>query len=278
MRSASKPPETTIRTSPKPLASSCSRTSRTSSGATPFGACSPCTRWSERSASRSDVSSRTPHSAGPSARATAERGADGVVGEVDQHGDVHVVRVAPRERRRGGDRVAAVGRDQPVRDGADAAAAPPRGLRVGRDADRAGHVRRPAVAGLHEPVVVARREEQDRLAAGGLDHLGDVAHDQRAAREAAEVDGLEVREQRRTGPRSSSRSPTARSRRPRAARAPRARPSRPPSRRPRAGAPSTARAPRRPRRYRRGRSACAGTPASSRAGCGPRARAAPWCS
>jgi hypothetical protein len=45
-------------------------------------------------------------------------------------------------------------------------------------------------------VVVAGGEVQDRLAARRLDDLADVAHDQRAARHRAEVDGLEVGEQR----------------------------------------------------------------------------------
>ena len=80
-------------------------------------------------------------------------------------------REALGERPRRRDRVAAVGRDQPVRDGADPAAAPPGRLRVGRHADRPGDVRGPAVAGLHEPVVVAGGEEEDLLAVRGLDDV-----------------------------------------------------------------------------------------------------------
>ncbi len=79
--------------------------------------------------------------------------------------------------------------------GADPGAAPPRRLGVGRHADRPGHVRGPAVTGLHQPVIVAGREEEDRLAARGLHHLAHVAHHQRAPGQAAEVHGLEVGEQ-----------------------------------------------------------------------------------
>ena len=87
-----------------------------------------------------------------------------------------------------------------MRDGADAAAAPPGGLRVGGDADlgaadRAGDVRRVAVAGLHAMVVVPGGHEDDRLAVRGAEHALGVGRDQRAAREDAEVDGLEMAEQ-----------------------------------------------------------------------------------
>ena len=118
-----------------------------------------------------------------------------------------------------------------MRHGADAAPAPPRGLRVGRDADRAGHVRGPAVAGLHEPVVVASREVEDRFAAGRAHHRGDVAHDQRPPRQRAEIDGLQVREQAVVALDRHHRLPRQRSRRPRKGRAPRADPSPRPSRR-----------------------------------------------
>ena len=83
-----------------------------------------------------------------------------------------------------------------MRHGADPAAAPPRGLRVGRDADGAGDVRGVAVARLHAVVVVAGREVEDRLAARGAHDLAHVARDQRAPRERAEVDRLEVAEER----------------------------------------------------------------------------------
>ena len=88
--------------------------------------------------------------------------------------------------------VAAVRRDQRVRHGADAAAAPPRRLLVGRDADRRadhlpGDVGRVAVTRLHAMVVVARGHEDDRLAVRRLEHAHDVRRDQRAAREHAEV-------------------------------------------------------------------------------------------
>jgi hypothetical protein len=45
-------------------------------------------------------------------------------------------------------------------------------------------------------VVVAGGEVEDRLAAGRLDDLADVAHDQGAARHDAEVDGLEMGKER----------------------------------------------------------------------------------
>src|SRR5207302_1866992 len=56
-------------------------------------------------------------------------------------------------------------------------------------------MRRPAVAGLYEPMVVASREEQDRLAGGGVDDGANVAHDQRPPGQAAQVNGFEVREE-----------------------------------------------------------------------------------
>ena len=195
IRSAVKPPETTILTFPKPCASSSERTSRTRSAFTPGGASSPSVRASETSTSCSEVSSRIPHRSSPSASATSSA----VCTESLTKSTSTVTFMSPREAvgelARGQRGVAAVRGDQAVRDGADAATAPPRRLGVGRHADRSGHVRRPAVAGLDEPVVVAGGEVQDRLAAGGLDHLVHVAHDERAAREAAEIDGLQVGEQ-----------------------------------------------------------------------------------
>src|SRR5205823_2265812 len=98
-----------------------------------------------------------------------ESGLDRVVLEVDEDGDVDVGVGVLGELRRGEDRVAAVRRDQRVRDRPDASAAPPRRLRLRRDADLgadhlAGDVRRVAVAGLDTVVIVARRHEDDRLA------------------------------------------------------------------------------------------------------------------
>ena len=95
----------------------------------------------------------------------------------------------------GGHCVPAVGRDERVRHRPDPPAAPPRGLGVRGDPDGPGHVRRPAVARLHEPVIVAGREVEDGLAVGRVDHLADVAHDERAPCQAAEVDGFQVREE-----------------------------------------------------------------------------------
>ena len=66
-----KPPETTMRTWPKPAASSASRVFRTSRSFTPVGLKSPISSHSERSTSVSDVSSRTPQSRSPSASATS---------------------------------------------------------------------------------------------------------------------------------------------------------------------------------------------------------------
>ena len=88
-----------------------------------------------------------------------------------------------------------------MRHGADAAAAPPGRLRVGGDPDlgadhRAGDVGGVAVAGLHAVVVVARRHEDDRLAVRRLDDAGGVGRDQRPPGQHAEVDGLEVGEER----------------------------------------------------------------------------------
>ena len=96
-------------------------------------------------------------------RGDLERRLDRIVLEVDQHGDVHFLVVVLGELGRCPDGVPAVGGDQAVRDRAHAAAAPPRGLGVGGDTDRSGHVRGPAVPGLDEPVVVAGGEEEDLL-------------------------------------------------------------------------------------------------------------------
>ena len=146
------------------------------------------------------MSSRTPQRRSFERARDLERRPHGVVLEVDEHDDVEVVRRPLGELRRREHGVAAVGGDQRVRDGADAAAAPPRRLRVGGDADlgadeRPGDVRGVPVAGLDAVVVVAGRHEDDRLAGGRLEHTGDVGRDQRPPREHAEVDGLEVREQ-----------------------------------------------------------------------------------
>ena len=106
-----------------------------------------------------------------------------------------------RELRRREHRVAAVRRDERVRDGADAPAAPPRRLRVGGDADlRAEHgscdVRGVAVARLDAVVVVPRGHEDDRLAVRRLDDASRVRRDQRTAGERPEDDRLEVGERR----------------------------------------------------------------------------------
>src|SRR5712691_1213373 len=65
------PPDATIFTCSKPSRSSASRTFQTSRSFTPFGRKSPSSPQRERSTSDSEVSSRTPQSFGPSARATS---------------------------------------------------------------------------------------------------------------------------------------------------------------------------------------------------------------
>ena len=85
-------------------------------------------------------------------------------------------------------------------DRADAAPAPPGGLRVGGDADlgarlRPGDVGGVAVARLHTVMVVARRHEDDRLSVRGAQHPLGVGRDQGAPGEHAEIHGLEVGEQ-----------------------------------------------------------------------------------
>jgi len=60
--------------------------------------------------------------------------------------------------------------------------------------DGAGNVRRVAVTGLHQPVVVARREEHHFLGLRRLDHEPRVGADARAPREDAEVQRFQHRE------------------------------------------------------------------------------------
>ena len=167
--STSKPPETTIRTRSWPAASSARGRARVSSTltrgarpASPSPGAAPGRRAPRRCpGARPTVAARARRR--PRWRSAPSRF------EVDEHRDVHLLRVAAGERPRAGHRVAAVGGDERVRHRADPAAAPPRGLRVGPHADRAGDVGGPAVAGLHEPMVMAGREEQDLLAARGVD-------------------------------------------------------------------------------------------------------------
>ena len=242
-----------------PAASSASRTRLTRTSFTPVGLNSPMIGQSERSTMQlGGVEANAPEPVAEGVR-HLERRAHRVVLEVHEHGHVHLVGEAVGPGARGGDGVAAEGRDQAVRHGADAAAAPPGRLRVGRDADRAGDVRRPAVAGLDQPVVVARGEEEDRLAVGRLHHLADVAHDARAPREHAEVDRLEMGEQRVVAVDLEHRLPGLDLVR----LVERVHLERRPSR------PSTASAPRSPRRCRRAPSAASGTPGRSRPAGGP---------
>ncbi|GBD46580.1 hypothetical protein HRbin41_01408 [bacterium HR41] len=116
--------------------------------------------------------------------------------EVDENDDVHLVGVAIGEGVRSGDGVAAEGGDERVRHRSHSPPAPPRRLRVGRDTERPSDVRRPTVTGLYKPMVVAGREVEDRLAARRLHDLANVAHDQRPPGQAAQIDGLEMGEER----------------------------------------------------------------------------------
>ena len=190
-----------MRTRSNPSASSASRTLRTSRSLTPRGSKSPISLQSERSTSWPEVSSRTPQSRGPSARATSSAVRTESLSKSTSTTMFMLSRRPLGELRRREHGVAAVRGDQRVRHRADAAAAPPGRLRVGGDADlgadhRAGDVGRVAVAGLHAVVVVARGHEDDRLAVGRLDDPRRVRRDQRAPGEHAEVDRLEVREER----------------------------------------------------------------------------------
>jgi len=126
------------------------------------------------STSASLVSRRTPHSRSPSASATSKRGAHRVVTKSTSTVTFNLVAVAVGELRRRAHRVAAVGGDEPVRDGAHAAPAPPRGLRVGREPIAPATWAAQPVAGLHRQWSWRRGEEEDLLAVGRLDDLGDV--------------------------------------------------------------------------------------------------------
>ena len=280
MRSALKPPETTIRTSREAGArraparvsvdelgrdAASARRRRAAAAATRRPACPRCR------GARPTVARRAPRRPRAPCRTESFSKSTSTVTFISRAKRSANARAAR-------DRVAAVGRDQPVRHGPDAAAAPPRRLRVGRDADRPGDVRRPAVAGLHQPVVVAGGEVQDRLAPRGLDDLADVAHDQRAPRQAAEVDRLEVGEERVVALDRHHRLP----RRDLVALVERADLERRPSRltqRPSAAAAARALLEHRDRLVdrRRASTPCAGRPASRRAGGGPRPPAAPSC-
>ena len=186
---------------------------------------SPISSQSERSTSDSDVSSRTPQSRGPSARATSSAVRTESFSKSTSTVTFMSSGAQSAKFRAARDGVAAVGRDQRVRHRAEAAAAPPRRLLVGRDADRraddlARDVGRVAVARLHAVVVVAGRHEDDRLAVRRLEHVHDVRRDQRPPRERAEVDASRGARTSCSRPRSSARSRTARSGRRRRARAP----------------------------------------------------------
>src|SRR5829696_9239702 len=80
--------------------------------------------------------------------------------------------------------------------GAEAPAAPPRRLRIGRDADRTRDVGGITVPRLDTVVVVPRGKEEDRLAVRGFDDPTDVRGDERPAGEHTEADRLEMAEER----------------------------------------------------------------------------------
>ena len=171
-----KPPEATMRTPGKPVASSALRTFHTSCGLTPRGSKRPICGQSERSTIV--VGRVEPHAPEPRAERSRDRQRPCATQSLSKSTSTttSISRAdVSTKRRAAAHRVAAVGRDQAVGHGAEPAAAPPRGLRVGRDADGAGDVGGVAVAGLHAVVVVAGREVEDRLAARRAHDLADVA-------------------------------------------------------------------------------------------------------
>ena len=141
------------------------------------------------------VQANPPESVAESAR-HLERGLHGIVLEVDQNDHVDVIRRVLCEFRRGERGVPAVRSDEPVRNGADPATSPPRGLCVGGNADRAGDVSGIAVARLDAVMVMAGRKEENRLAVGRLDDAAHVRRDKRSARQDAEIDRLQMGEAR----------------------------------------------------------------------------------
>ena len=115
--------------------------------------------------------------------------------EIDERDDLCLRLGILRDFLRRQHRVAAVCGDERVRDGADAARAPPFGVRIRRDAERTGDIRGVAVTGLHEMVIEARREEEHGLARGRRDDVAGVRRDPRSARENAEIARFQVREE-----------------------------------------------------------------------------------
>ena len=67
-------------------------------------------------------------------------------------------------------------------------------MRVRRDADGTGDVRGVAVAGLHEPVIVPRREEHHFLRFRRLHDLAGIRAHARAPRQDAQVQRFQHRE------------------------------------------------------------------------------------
>ena len=119
----------------KPASSSASRTFRTSRGLTPVGR--EVAQLLPERAVDERLRRVEPHAPEPRPERVRdlERRAHRVVLEVDEHRHVHVGGRPVGEVLRRRDGVAAVRRDQRVRDRAEPAAAPPRRLLVGGDAD-----------------------------------------------------------------------------------------------------------------------------------------------
>ena len=125
-----------------------------------------------------------------------KRRAHRIVLVIHEHDHVQVGRVAICKSARRKHGVAAIRSDEPMGHGAHAPAAPPRCLGIGAHADGAGHVRGPAITGLHLPVIESGGEVQDGLAVGGLNHGAHVAADQRAPAQYTQHQGLKVCKQR----------------------------------------------------------------------------------
>src|SRR5665213_1533760 len=171
MRSASKPPLTTIFTCWKPSASSALRTLCTSCALTPVGLNVPICGITLLSTSVPEVSSRTPHSRSPSARATASD-------------------VPAQSLSKSTSAMTFTEASMYCANFCVARTVSPPYAAI----SACGTV--PIPRDPHHSVVEARRKEQHFLAAGGVDDRARVGRDPRAAREDAEIRCLEVREER----------------------------------------------------------------------------------
>ena len=220
MRSALKPPETTICTSRMAgvvervaheldqlgVDARAARRRRAGAAAT-------------RSASVSEVSSRTPHRSSPSASATSSAVRTESLSKSTST-VTFISRAEARRRTRARRRRCRRRRPRSARAGRCRRRGRPTTTPARRSRRRS---RPPTCAAQPSPVCTSQwswRAGKYRigLPRGGLDDLAHVAHDQRAARHAAEVDRLEVGEQRVVALDRHHGLPRARSRRPRAAR------------------------------------------------------------